>query len=154
MQIVMLVAVAVLHVERAERGEDAQPSTDTHVRVRDSSELLRAVQAAGPGTTILLEPGTYQGGLTLNNVRGEAGRAIVIRAADPKDPPVIAGGQTGLHLSDPAHVELRDLVLRGSRANGLNIDDGGSYDSPAQHVVLQGLTIRDVGSDGNHDGNG
>ena len=36
--------------------------------------------------------------------------------------------------------------------NGLNIDDGGSPDRPAHHVVLRGLTVRDVGPEGNRDG--
>ncbi len=29
--------------------------------------------------------------------------------------------------------------------------DGGSYDSPAHHVVLRGRTIRDIGPEGNRD---
>lgn len=122
------------------------------MRVTNSSELLRAAREARPGSILELEPGSYEGGLTLDNLRGEAGRPIVIEAADPKQPPVIEGGATGLHLHDPAHVELRNLILQGARHNGLNIDDGGSYDSPATHVVLEGVMVRDVGSDRNHDG--
>ena len=57
-----------------------------------------------------------------------------------------------MHLTDPAYVELHDLVISKARGNGLNIDDGGSYDTPAHHVVLRRLVVRDVGSDGNHDG--
>ena len=42
--------------------------------------------------------------------------------------------------------------MAGVRGNGVNIDDGGSYDSPAHHILLRGLAIRDIGPDGNRDG--
>ena len=58
----------------------------------------------------------------------------------------------GLHLSDPAHVELHDLVVERATGNGINIDDGGSPDTPAHHVVLRGLVVRDIGPAGNRDG--
>ena len=57
-----------------------------------------------------------------------------------------------MHLTDPAYVELHNLVFTGAKVNGLNVDDGGSFDTPAHHVVLRGLIVRDVGADGNHDG--
>src|SRR5262249_7493119 len=54
--------------------------------------------------------------------------------------------------SDLAQVELHDLAVANVRGNGINIDDGGSYDTPAHHVVLRGLVVRDVGPTGNRDG--
>jgi hypothetical protein len=50
------------------------------------------------------------------------------------------------------HVELRDLVVTKAGGNGLNIDDGGSPDRPAQNVVLRNITVRDIGTGGNNDG--
>src|SRR5262249_10210997 len=80
------------------------------------------------------------------------GKPIVLAAADPKRPPVLEGGGVGLHLTDPAHVELSHLVVARISGNGINIDDGGSYDSPAHHVVLRDLVVREVGPNGNRDG--
>jgi hypothetical protein len=76
----------------------------------------------------------------------------VLAAADPKRPPVFRGGGTGMHLSDPVHVELHDLVFAGATDNGLNIDDGGSYETPARHLRLKNLKVSDIGPRGNHDG--
>jgi hypothetical protein len=76
----------------------------------------------------------------------------VITAADPQQPPTFTGSNECLHLIDPRYVELRHLDLSAASANGLNIDDGGSFESPAHNVVLRGLTIKDIGSKGNHDG--
>ena len=42
--------------------------------------------------------------------------------------------------------------MSGATGNGINIDDGGSPDTPAHHVVLRGLVVRDIGPTGNRDG--
>jgi hypothetical protein len=125
---------------------------DEPVRVSSRDQLVAALNQAKPGTTILIEAGTYRGGLSRGNLQGTADRPIVIAAADPEHPPVIEGGGSCLHLSDPAHVELRQLILTGADANGLNIDDGGSRETPAHHVTLTGLIVKDVGPRGNRDG--
>jgi hypothetical protein len=129
---------------------DATVAADIAVGSRE--EFVRAAASAEPGDRIVLAAGTYEGGITLAGLRGAEGRPIVIGAADPARPPVIEGGGFCLHLVDPAYVELRDLVLTKGRGNGLNIDDGGSPESPAHHVVLRNVTVRDTGSDRNHDG--
>lgn len=122
------------------------------VPVANSAALRRAIAEAQPGTNIRIEPGTYEGGIFARGLRGRADSPIRIGAADPNRPPVIRGGSSGLHLSDPAHVELHDLVVIEASDNGINIDDGGSFDTPAHHVVLLNLIVRDVGPKGNHDG--
>ena len=121
------------------------------VTVHNTDELRRAAAAAKPGARILLAPGTYEGGLYFT-LKGEPNKPIVIAAADSKNPPVIKGKAECLHLSDCAYVELHNLTLTGATVNGLNVDDSGSYDTPAHHIVLRGLKVTDVGSGGNHDG--
>jgi len=121
-------------------------------RIQRSLELKEAVAQSVPGSIILLEAGTYEGGLYLEHVNGEPGKPIKIMAADPRNPPVIEGGRECLHLVEPAYVELSDIIFTGAADNGLNIDDGGSYDSPASHIVLRNLVVVDVGPNGNRDG--
>ncbi|MCX8037421.1 MAG: right-handed parallel beta-helix repeat-containing protein [Candidatus Sumerlaeia bacterium] len=110
------------------------------------------MSTAKPGARIQVAAGEYAGGHAFQNLRGEPGQPIVIEAADPQNPPVFKGAGGGLHLSDPCYVELRNLTFTGARTNGINIDDGGSYDTPAHHIVLSGLRITDIGSNGNQDG--
>lgn len=120
--------------------------------VADRESLVRALRTAKPGSTVLVEPGKYAGGLSQSGLRGTAGQPIVIAAADADHPPVIEGGASGIQLSSPEHVELRDLVIATATANGLNIDDGGSAATPAHHVTLKNIVVRDVGPRGNRDG--
>ncbi|WP_235905517.1 right-handed parallel beta-helix repeat-containing protein [Tautonia marina] len=129
-----------------------QVTEGQRVTVADVGDLRRVLGSARPGMTIALEPGVYEGGTFVRDLIGEPGRPIVITAADPDRPPVIRGGGSAFQLSGPAHVELRDLVLEGATGNGLNIDDGGSAEGSAHHIVLRRLVVRDVRPDGNRDG--
>lgn len=143
----VVLAAALAPASCQDQGEGAPAAT-----VSDTGQLRSALAAARPGDTILLAPGSYAGGLYVEGLQGAEGSPIVIAAADPDDPPVFVGGGSALHLVDPAYVELRDLVMTGATANGLNLDDGGSYETPAHHVVLRRITVRDVGPTGNCDG--
>lgn len=69
------------------------------VRVGTREELVRAVRTAKPGTTILVAPGKYAGGLSQAKLRGTQESPIVIAGADASDPPIFEGGGSGLHLS-------------------------------------------------------
>lgn len=121
------------------------------IRVRDSSEFSRAVGVLKPGTTLLLEPGTYSGGIYLRNIEGKDEPPVVIEGTDPKNPPVFAGGSQAIHLANCSNMTLRNLKVKGFPSNGINIDDGGSYETPAHHIVLENVTIVQTGPKGNHD---
>jgi hypothetical protein len=122
------------------------------VRVRDTAGLRKAAAAAAPGTRILLESGEYAGGLDLDGLKGAPGKPIIIAGADPKRPPVFRGGGSAIHLTDPVHVEIEGIAVTGMSGNGINIDDGGSFDTPAKHIVIRNVKVTDIGSRGNQDG--
>lgn len=133
-------------------GMSALICTHAHageIKAGDMAGFRQAAASAKPGTTILLEGGSYKGGAHLRGLKGEEGRPIIIAAADLENPPVFQESGTGLHLVSPAFVELRGLSFAKLAHNGLNIDDTGG--EPAHHVVLRGLRIREVGEKGNED---
>lgn len=120
--------------------------------VADSAGLREALGQLGPGTTLSLEPGVYRGGVYLHRVNGTADAPIVIQGLDPNDPPVFrGGGGQAIHLADCSYITLRHLRVEGFPLNGINIDDGGTYETPAQHIVLEDITILETGPEGNHD---
>jgi hypothetical protein len=118
------------------------------VRVGAVAELRRALAQAKPGDRVEVAPGDYPG-FGVEGIRGAAGRPIALAAADPASRPVFRGG---LHFSDVEHFELRGIEVRGAPANGVNIDDGGSFATPTRHVLLKDVVVADVGGRGNCDG--
>ena len=129
-----------------------QSAAGEEIRVSTRDELAQSLREAKAGTTILIAAGEYRGGLAHAKLIGTKEQPIVIAGADPANPPVIKGGGSGLHLSSPEHIELRDIVLDGATGNGLNIDDSGAIETPAHDLVLRNLVVRNVGPRGNRDG--
>jgi len=121
------------------------------ISIRNTSELRQAITHVRPGATIALQPGHYAGGIYLSSVSGTDNAPITIEAANPNDPPIFSGGGQAMHLSDCNHIILRNLKVMGFPSNGINIDDGGSYETPAHHITLENLTILQIGPKGNHD---
>lgn len=106
-----------------------------------------ALAAAQPGDSITLIPGVYGGG------HFRAGLTeVTIRSQDPANPAIIRGGTNGIQLSDATRVTLEHLIFEQQTGNGLNIDDGGSFATPATDITLRDLVVRDMNAGGNNDG--
>lgn len=112
--------------------------------------LNAAVNAVEPGDTILIHTGMYPGGLFFGNLQGQPGAWISIRNA-PGEMVVFQGGNNAIQLSDPTYLHISGLIFQGQTGNGFNLDDGGTYDSPAHHVVFENCTFRDMAAAGNND---
>lgn len=115
--------------------------------VSNNEELSGALDAAMPGDEIVLRAGTYTGG-----VYREGLNQVTIRSEDPAKQAVIEGGDYGMMLSDPVDVTVANLTFRKQAGIGINIDDGGSYETPASGIKLLNITVRDMVAAGNHDG--
>ena len=133
-------------------GSAAWSRAGEWIDVGDDASLRQALSAAGPGTRIRIAPGEYRPGIHVRGLQGTPEEPIVIEGADPHDPPRFHGGSTGWQLSDCAHVTLRHLAVSGQSQNGINIDDGGTYDTPSRHLRLEHLHVSRVGPRGNRDG--
>lgn len=128
----------------------AAHAQSTAVAVSDDASLRTAIAAARPGTRIRLAAGRYSPGLFIT-LAGTKDAPIIIEGADDKDPPRFEGGKEALHLSDCTYVTIRNLAFKGQSANGINVDDAGSAETPSHHITLERLDIREVGSRGNQD---
>ncbi|MFN3151154.1 right-handed parallel beta-helix repeat-containing protein [Bremerella sp.] len=122
------------------------------VTVSSKAELLQAASQAKPGTVITISAKSLPGGIYIENLQGSPDLPIVIRSLKPTNRCIIEGGIFGMQIAGPAHIVLENLEIRGATQNGLNIDDAGRSDSPAQHVLLRNLYIHDIGPNGNCDG--
>lgn len=119
--------------------------------VNSLAALRSAVQAAAPGTTVLLASGTYTGGIFLSDIHGQPGQPITIAGQNPQSRPVIQDGGTAFQISKTSHIVLKDFVIRRMSGNGINIDDGGDRTRPSHHVRIERLDVSELPT-GNHDG--
>jgi hypothetical protein len=122
------------------------------VLVDHDTALRAALRQAAAGTVIRIAPGRYRPGVYAANLTGTAEQPIIIEGAVAAQRPVFEGGSEGWHLSDCAYLTLRNIAVRGQKANGINIDDGGTSDTPSHHLVLEKVAVADVGPRGNFDG--
>lgn len=125
---------------------------DEIIVVQNDEELNLAIVQVVPGQTIMIAPGRYKGGISIKAMTGLPDAWIVIQGLDEQHKPVIYGGPSVLHLADCRYVKLKNLILTGSEYNGINIDDGGDYQTPATNIKLEQIDVYHIGGDGNHDG--
>jgi hypothetical protein len=127
------------------------------------ARALREVRTGGTGSVggagdeptewrIVLAPGTYRGGVYVQDLSGTVEGFIVIEGADPKNKPVFVGGTEGLHFSGCSNIKLRNLAVRGQTGNGINIDEGGAGRPMRRSFIVEGVDFADIGPTGNHDG--
>ena len=114
------------------------------------ANLEAAAGAASPGDTILFHGGTYSGGQYVANLSGNASAWITILAA-PGEEVIVSGGGTAWQLSDPSYVAIEGFTFEQQTLNGVNIDDGGDYATPAHHVQIRSCRFREINATGNND---
>jgi hypothetical protein len=100
---------------------------------------------------VRIAPGNYRPGVNVANVHGTPEQPILIEGLDPRSPPRFEGGNEAWHLSDVSHLELRWLHFIGQHGNGINLDDGGTFDTPSHHITFAHLQVEDTGPNGNFD---
>lgn len=101
-------------------------------------------------TVLLLEQVFDDGTQFLTGVQGTAAAPIVIMA-NPGASPIFRGGTEAIHLVNCRHVELNGITVEQQTGNGINIDDGGDYSTPAAHITVRNCTFRDMAASGNND---
>lgn len=110
----------------------------------------QAAKVAQPGDTIRIHPGNYRGTFLISNLRGTAKSPIVIMGAD-KNQVLMDAGTEGFHFSDVAYLKIQDLTFSGQTANGMSIDDAGSFDTPSKHLIISNCDFKNMGAQGNND---
>ena len=117
---------------------------------RPYADPARAARDAQPGDTILVGPGTYRGTFWIEGLQGTEAAPVVIRGED-RTTVVFDGGTEALHLSECVWVTLENFTVRGQTANGINIDDGGTLETPTHHITVRSVTFTTMAATGNND---
>src|SRR5688500_8995520 len=114
------------------------------------TNLEAAANDAAPGDTILVHEGTYPGGIYIANLQGTESDWIYILAA-PGETVIYDGGTNAWQFTDAAYLHISGFIFQHQVGNGVNFDDGGSYETPAHHVVFDNCEFRDMNASGNND---
>jgi len=106
--------------------------------------LLAGLQ---PGDTLLLEPGTYTGGLTFDGRHGQPGLPIVV-SGPASGAPAVFNARTccnTVSITDSSHLEIRNLELNGMNLDGVDAVKGegpnGNDSNFAHHITIENLYI-------------
>lgn len=114
------------------------------------ANLQQAASNAQSGDTIFVHSGVYQGGQYITNLRGTPSAWITI-LAESNTSVIFRGGTEAWHLTDAAYLRIEGFVFESQTGNGVNIDDGGSYDTPAHHITIERCEWRAMNATGNND---
>lgn len=108
------------------------------ITVKNSSELRDVLRNSEDVDMIYLQPGEYTGGIYVSGLSGRAEAPVTIRRIDPNNPPVFSGGGgQAFHFSDCSHITLAGIKVQGYPGNGINIDDGGTFETPSHHMTMK-----------------
>lgn len=116
----------------------------------EHTNLTSAARQSSPGDTILLTAGIYSGGEFIENLKGDADAYIFIKSA-PGDLVVFRGGTEAIHFVDAEFVVIDGLIFEAQTGNGVNIDDGGTYETPAKSIIIRNCHWRGMNATGNND---
>ncbi len=112
--------------------------------------LEAAAGDAVPGDTMLVHEAEYIGGIFVSGLQGTSTDLIYILAA-PGETVSYSGGTNAWQFSDAAYLHIAGFIFHGQTGNGINFDDGGSYETPAHHLTFENCTFRDINASGNND---
>ncbi|MBK6904262.1 MAG: right-handed parallel beta-helix repeat-containing protein [Saprospirales bacterium] len=117
----------------------------------DFPTLEAAASSISAGDTVVVLDGTYNDGTQfLEDLHGTAAAPIVIKS-ETQHGAVFEGGSEAIHLIDCSHLILDGFRIREQSGNGINIDDGGDYTTPAHHIEVRNCLFEDIDAGGNND---
>ncbi|MFI9611968.1 right-handed parallel beta-helix repeat-containing protein [Streptomyces sp. NPDC052023] len=109
------------------------------IDVSTAAQLKSALTAAAPGDTIRLADGTYTGNFKTTEAATSGSRITL--TGSPRAVLSASGGY-GLHLDGASYWTVSGVTVRGGQ-KGIMIDS-------ARGVVLDGVTVHDLGMEGVH----
>jgi len=115
----------------------------------DFLSLEAAASSVSAGDTLELQSQVFADGAQfLYDLKGTSNKPIVIIAKE-KHQSIFRGGTEAIHLVRCHHVEINGILAEGQSGNGINIDDGGDYDSPSEHIIVRNCILQEMDAEGN-----
>jgi len=117
----------------------------------DFPNLEAASSSISTGDTIVLQSQIFSDGSQfLYDLNGTETAPIVIKAKE-QHKAIFRGGTEAIHLVRCNHIEIDGIVVEQQTGNGINIDDGGDYDTASEFITVKNCIFRDMNASGNND---
>ncbi len=123
------------------------PVSGKTIQVSNGKELATAIRSLKDGDVLRINSGTYPAGHSINGIEN-----LTVEGADAENRPVFEGGNEAFHFTRTPGLKLRNIIVRGQKGNGINIDDGGKLDQPVEGILIKNVKAEDIGPNGNFDG--
>jgi len=131
------------------------PASAMQHLIRPGDDWQLAASRLRPGDEIILMPGQHRNA-SIDQARGTAERPIIIRGADPTDPPIIIAQREGIRIRYASHIVIKDLCITGATINGItigNLSNVGQDTDPAnEDVIIRNVSIARTGPRGQRHG--
>ena len=149
-------AIAVYQILNAPTVKYYVSSTSTSTNwtaahnIETPCNVSTAFANAIAGDSVIFLEGTYSGGEYISGLQGSENNWITI-LAETEHGVIIQGGSNSWQLSDPCWVKIEGFIFEHQTGNGLNIDDEGTFETPADHIIISNCIFRDMSASGNND---
>lgn len=90
------------------------------IEVANGDELRKALVKLKDGDVLKIAPGKYPSGHTVKGIAN-----LTVEGANKDDRPIFEGGNQAWHFVRTPGLKLRNVLVRGQKMNGINLDDGG-----------------------------
>ena len=114
------------------------------------SNYLTELNNLSAGDTLLLDAGTYENGLSINNKHGTAANPIIIAGPESGSRAVFKARSccNTVSINNSSYIEIRNLELDGhdtggSKVAGVDAVKAESNPNPSHHITLENLYIHD-----------
>jgi hypothetical protein len=112
--------------------------------------ITTAATVAKPGDSIICHDPVIQGGMNIFGLSGTNDNWIYLKAA-AGNKVIIQGGTNSIQFSDCAYLHIEGFTIQGQTGNGMNIDDAGTFNTPAHHIRIVRCTFQNINATGNND---
>ena len=107
----------------------------------------KAISVAEPGTSILINPGTYDTLFIAKNLHGTEENPIWIGGIPGEPMPVLSSTSGAVLIERGSYIIIHDMEVTGAEIHGIHVNDGGDLADfeAAHHFVFRNIYNHNVG---------
>lgn len=143
-------AAAATYYVDASNGNNANTCIQAKSETTPKADVTNGITCLASGDTLLVKNGTYRGGFTITGPSGTASAHTII-AAYPGHAPILDNGSISngrMKITGGcSYIVFRGFTIT-RHAQGLHIDDDDATGVACTNIIVDAITVHDVGQEG------